>query len=51
MNKIIFLMTMIIEYENLFRSNEMFFKEFRETFDKVLNSGWFILGQEVEEVE
>jgi len=44
-------MAMIIEYENLFRSNEMFFKEFRETFDKVLNSGWFILGQEVETFE
>lgn len=42
---------MIIEYENLFRSNEMFFKEFRRTFDKVLNSGWFILGQEVETFE
>ncbi len=42
---------MIIEYENLFRSNEMFFKEFRETFDKVLNSGWFVLGQEVETFE
>ena len=40
-----------IEYENLFRTNEMFFKEFRKTFDKVLNSGWFILGQEVEAFE
>ncbi|MBA7548084.1 dTDP-3-amino-3,6-dideoxy-alpha-D-galactopyranose transaminase [subsurface metagenome] len=51
MNKIIFLMAMIIEYENLFRTNEMFFDEFKETFDKVLNSGWFILGQEVETFE
>ena len=29
----------------------MFFDEFKETFDKVLNSGWFILGQEVETFE
>ena len=40
-----------IEYENLFRTNEMFFKEYKEAFDKVLNSGWFILGQEVESFE
>lgn len=40
-----------IEYENLFRTNKLFFKEFRESFDRVLNSGWFILGQEVEAFE
>ena len=40
-----------IEYENLFRTNELFFKEYKKAFDKVLNSGWFILGQEVESFE
>jgi len=41
----------VIEYENLHHLNQPFFKAFREQFDKVLESGWYILGQEVTEFE
>lgn len=37
-----------VEYENLYKVNEPFIKEFRTKFDEVMNSGWFILGKEVE---
>ena len=37
-----------VEYENLYRVNKPFIKEFRSKFNEVLNSGWFILGKEVE---
>ena len=36
-----------VEYENLYRVNKPFLEEFRNKFDEVLNSGWFILGEEV----
>jgi dTDP-4-amino-4,6-dideoxygalactose transaminase len=41
----------MIEYENLKKVNHPFFKEFRSAFDEVLESGWFILGKQVEGFE
>ena len=41
----------MIEYENLNKSNLVFFEEFKESFDETLNSGWFILGKNVERFE
>jgi dTDP-4-amino-4,6-dideoxygalactose transaminase len=37
----------MIEYENLAKANEPFMKQYRERFNSVLHSGWFILGEEV----
>ncbi len=42
---------MKVPYENLKKANEPFFSEFRESFEQVLQSGWFILGKQVEEFE
>jgi dTDP-4-amino-4,6-dideoxygalactose transaminase len=42
---------MRIEYENLFKVNQPYLEEFRKSFDAVLNSGWFILGEKVREFE
>lgn len=41
----------MIYYENLFNSNKKFIEEFRIKFTEVLNSGWFILGNEVKNFE
>lgn len=41
----------MIAYENLFNSNKKFYNEFKAKFDEVLNSGWFILGNEVKNFE
>jgi dTDP-4-amino-4,6-dideoxygalactose transaminase len=41
----------MIEYENLGQSNSPFFDDYRKAFDKVLKSGWYILGSEVQEFE
>ncbi|MEO8233553.1 MAG: DegT/DnrJ/EryC1/StrS family aminotransferase [Ignavibacteriota bacterium] len=41
----------MIEYENLYRSNKIFFDEYKKSFDETLNSGWFILGKNVESFE
>ncbi len=41
----------IIEYENLKLSNESFFKEYQESFKKILESGWYILGNNVKKFE
>jgi dTDP-4-amino-4,6-dideoxygalactose transaminase len=41
----------MIEYENLRKSNAPFFPEYRENFESVLNSGWFVLGQQVKTFE
>jgi dTDP-4-amino-4,6-dideoxygalactose transaminase len=41
----------MIEYENLSKVNQPYFKEFNEVFNQVLDSGWFILGRNVEEFE
>jgi dTDP-4-amino-4,6-dideoxygalactose transaminase len=38
----------MIEYENLRRVNAPFFSEFRRTFSETLESGWYILGKNVE---
>lgn len=40
-----------IEYENLQKANRPFLEEYRRAFDGVLNSGWFILGQSVQQFE
>ncbi|MBK7632172.1 MAG: DegT/DnrJ/EryC1/StrS family aminotransferase [Ignavibacteriales bacterium] len=41
----------MIDYENLNKSNLVFFEEFKKSFDETLNSGWFILGKNVERFE
>jgi dTDP-4-amino-4,6-dideoxygalactose transaminase len=41
----------VIEYENLHHLNKPFFQAYREQFDRVLESGWYILGTEVSEFE
>jgi dTDP-4-amino-4,6-dideoxygalactose transaminase len=41
----------MIEYENLQKLNKKFFKNFTESFDKTLKSGWYILGNNVKEFE
>lgn len=50
MRKIIFLKIMI-EYENLKRVNEPYLAKFNAAFNEVLESGWFVLGQNVAEFE
>jgi dTDP-4-amino-4,6-dideoxygalactose transaminase len=37
----------MIEYENLGRLNRPFFEEYKEKFSNILESGWYILGQNV----
>jgi len=41
----------MIEYENLKESNKMFLREFVESFQQTLGSGWFILGESVRRFE
>ena len=41
----------MIEYENLKKLNEPFFKEFAQSFSDTLNSGWYILGKNVNRFE
>jgi dTDP-4-amino-4,6-dideoxygalactose transaminase len=41
----------MIEYENLKKVNQPYFNEFNSVFNQVLDSGWFILGNNVEEFE
>lgn len=41
----------IIEYENLRHSNAAFFDECKEAFSRVLESGWYILGEETKKFE
>jgi dTDP-4-amino-4,6-dideoxygalactose transaminase len=40
-----------IYYENLFRSNLDFMEEFKKEFSGVLESGWFVLGNNVKKFE
>jgi dTDP-4-amino-4,6-dideoxygalactose transaminase len=40
-----------IDYENLYQLNKPFREAYLERFAKVLDSGWFILGKEVEQFE
>ncbi len=42
---------MIIEYENLFKVNQPYFDKYRLKFEEVLQSGWFILGNNVKKFE
>ncbi|OQA78582.1 MAG: dTDP-3-amino-3,6-dideoxy-alpha-D-galactopyranose transaminase [bacterium ADurb.Bin243] len=41
----------MIEYENLGKSNAVFFKEYEESFARTLQSGWYILGNNVDNFE
>jgi len=41
----------VIEYENLYKVNKPFFDEYRKVFEQTLDSGWFILGKNVQEFE
>lgn len=41
----------MIEYENLGKLNQPFFEEYRQSFDDVLKSGWYILGNYVKRFE
>ncbi|CAC9512833.1 DegT/DnrJ/EryC1/StrS family aminotransferase [Bathymodiolus azoricus thioautotrophic gill symbiont] len=41
----------MIEYENLAKLNAPFFKEFERSFKKTLDSGWYILGKQVDTFE
>ncbi|MGN6416046.1 MAG: DegT/DnrJ/EryC1/StrS family aminotransferase [Pseudobacter sp.] len=41
----------MIEYENLGKANAAFFDDYRKAFDNVLQSGWYVLGQQVKQFE
>lgn len=41
----------MIEYENLGKLNRPFFDEYKKSFETVLDSGWYILGNQVAEFE
>ncbi len=41
----------MIEYENLFKANQQYIEEYKLAFNKVLEAGWFILGNNVEKFE
>lgn len=41
----------MIEYENLEAFNKPFFKEYQQIFEKVMQKGWYILGNEVKGFE
>lgn len=41
----------IVEYENLKKVNEPFFKVLQEKFAEVLESGWYVLGYHVKQFE
>ena len=41
----------MIEYENLQKLNKKLFTNYQEAFNRVLNSGWYILGEEVSSFE
>jgi dTDP-4-amino-4,6-dideoxygalactose transaminase len=41
----------MIDYENLNKVNQPYFTEFNTVFNQVLQSGWFVLGHQVEEFE
>lgn len=40
-------MSLMIEYENLARSNKLFEDEYKESFARFLEKGWYILGEQV----
>jgi dTDP-4-amino-4,6-dideoxygalactose transaminase len=41
----------MIEYENLHDANAPFIREYQESFARVLDSGWFVLGKSVQAFE
>ncbi|OGI07759.1 MAG: aminotransferase [Candidatus Margulisbacteria bacterium GWF2_35_9] len=41
----------MIEYENLRKSNQLFFEQYNDSFSEVLDSGWYILGSKVKKFE
>jgi dTDP-4-amino-4,6-dideoxygalactose transaminase len=41
----------MIEYENLNKVNRPYFEDYKTAFEEVLDSGWFVLGRNVEEFE
>jgi dTDP-4-amino-4,6-dideoxygalactose transaminase len=41
----------MIDYENLGKANEVFFDDYKNAFKKVLESGWYILGNCVNQFE
>jgi len=41
----------LIQYENLERANHPFLEDFRASFDRLLQSGWYVLGTEVSSFE
>lgn len=41
----------MIEYENLAKLNQPYFKEYKNAFNNILESGWFILGENVKRFE
>ncbi len=41
----------MIEYENLGKLNQPFFQAYREEFERILTSGWYVLGKAVEQFE
>ena len=38
---------MKIKYEDLKKVNQPFFKDYRDCFDELLDSGWYILGNKL----
>jgi len=44
-------MNKIIEYENLKKVNQKLFLEYKDFFSDFLESGWYILGKNVENFE
>ena len=44
-------MPAVIEYENLRLLNQSFFDDYRLAFDKILQSGWYVLGNAVKRFE
>ena len=41
----------MIEYESLKNSNKIFFNEYKEKLNQIIESGWYILGNEVKSFE
>lgn len=41
----------MIEYENLHHLNKPFFEDYKQAFQEVLESGWYILGNKVKDFE
>ena len=41
----------MVEYENLAKANQQFFEEYYNVFQKVVKSGWYILGEKVKQFE